>query len=195
MKWRYRADHSVRTRSDEPLPRLLCLMVGLDFALRFSMLHQTDTFCGILWFLKCSRTWDRSIMWAKRWLCNSPSPPRRDTDRIPGVNYRCVGFAAVLPSQRAAFQPRFSPCTLDPFTHLLAAPPQLIDNLPWWVETPCHQLLSHWKSIKNKTHLHPWAWGSFVLPIWQWRVLFFSKKKMPRNSGEKKVWGVKGSKS
>lgn len=130
-------------------------------------------------------------MRAKCWLCNSPSPPRREIDRIPGVNYRCQGSRLCLAFATGHMPTLFPPRMLDPFTHLRAAPSQLIDNLPWWVEAPCHQLLSHWKSIKNNTHLHPWARGPFVVPVWQWRVLVFFRK-MPRNSGEKKYEGWMG---
>lgn len=68
-----------------------------------------------------------------------------------------------------------------------AAPPQLINKLPWWVETPCHQLLRQWKSIKNNTHLHPWAQTPFVFPVYRWRLLFYQNAFK-----QEKGWGWVG---
>lgn len=111
-----------------------------------------------------------------------PSSIWREIDWFSDINYRCQ---LRLPFQQSTFQLFFA-CTLDPL-RTPAAPPQLIDNLSWWVETPCHQLLSQWKSIKNNTHLYPWAQSPFVFPVYQWRVLFYQNAFKQRKEKVKRV--------
>lgn len=76
-------------------------------------------------------------------------------------------------------------CTHDPL-HTSAAPPQLINILVWWVETPCHHLLCQWKSIKNNTHLHLWVQSPLVFPLYQWWVLSYQST---HKEWRQKVWG------
>lgn len=86
------------------------------------------------------------------------------TDCVSHVSYRRRGpRLGFVFSNGAAFQ-LFSVARLTPLRPP-AAPPRLIDNLPSWVETPCHRLLSRRKSIKNNTHLHPWAQSPFVFSL------------------------------
>lgn len=64
------------------------------------------------------------------------------------------GFPAYITFQlrRPAWPPSCAP----------AAASRLINTQPWWVETPCHRLLSQRKSIKNNTHLYPRVQSPFV---------------------------------
>ncbi len=101
--------------------------------------------------------WDRSLMQAKCWLCNSPFPSAEELTAFHTLITGVRDHGGALPFQQATFQ-LFALARLTPL-RTPAARPRLIDELPWRVETPCHQLLSQWKSIKNNTHLHPWAQG------------------------------------
>lgn len=134
----------------------------------------------------CSRMWDHSFMQARCWLCSSSFPPREKLTAFHTVITGVRDHGCALPFQRATFQlsllARLTPVRAP------AALPQLIDKLPWWVETPCHQLLSQWKSIKNNTHLYPWAQSPFVFPVYQWLVLF--NQNVFKQQREKVSWWV-----
>lgn len=125
-------------------------------------------------------------MHANCWLCSSFFPPGEKLTAFHTVITGVRDHGCTMPLQRATFQ-LSSLARLTPL-RAPAAPPQLIDKLPWWVETPCHQLLSQWKSIKNNTHLYPRAQSPFVFPVYQWRVLFY--QNVFKQQREKVRWWV-----